>query len=286
MIVQHSGAEEERYVMDKSFNIYDNKSAFDFGLLCAMGKIRGAFGTTKFFNTTAGATEHDVWEPGGADIVYMDTATQLTISSDSALDTDQGAGAWSVGLIGLDANYDICYDTVLMNGTTPVQTTSAFIRVWRVAVRNGGDPCTPNAGNISVMHGANMQAYIRETAGQTLMSHFTTPRNYCAFITSATLSAGVGKPVHVHVKARTFLQDDVFQPNAVFQVKRAFSLDGTTLHAASDVPRILPPGTDYKWTILASKLSASFSGDYGLILMDMGMVNIEEAVPLKYQVIN
>jgi hypothetical protein len=130
----------------------------------------------------ASGTPEDIWDGGGI-YDFPDVASILDIQSDSVEDNPSGTGATDIGIQGLDENYELQTEIVELNGTTTVNTTKKFLRVFRSAVRNAGSSGT-NVGNITLdsQEEALTMAQITALTGQTNMALYTIPRGYVGFL--------------------------------------------------------------------------------------------------------
>jgi len=151
----------------------------------AMGKVPGYSYINKFGHNPAVATGgEDIWAGGGAYGFYPTTAQAMEIvSSEAADDGDPaGTGARTVKVYGLDANWEEIDETVTLNGTTAVNLTNSYIRVYRAEVLTAGTAET-NVGNISIriQTGGTVGAYISAGDGQTQQAIFTIPAGKCGF---------------------------------------------------------------------------------------------------------
>lgn len=87
------------------------------------------------------------------DLTFPVSATALTVSSLSALDTSLGTGARTIVIQGLDAQYQSISEVVVLNGLNPVYTTASFYRVNKVFVLTAGST-SRNQGRIYIGNGA------------------------------------------------------------------------------------------------------------------------------------
>jgi len=81
-----------------------------------------------------------------------DTGVKLKVSSDSANDTNEGTGAWTVVVNGLDTDFLPQQETVTLNGQTAVETVHSYTRVCRSWVETA-DSVTGQDGNIFIGSG-------------------------------------------------------------------------------------------------------------------------------------
>lgn len=70
----------------------------------------------------------DVWEIGGV-YPFQTSAVACEVVSNDADDTAAGAGARTVEITGLDANYAQIRETLTLNGVTPVATVRTYLRI-------------------------------------------------------------------------------------------------------------------------------------------------------------
>lgn len=92
--------------------------------------------------------EETVWSYGGLYVPLSGPST-LSIVSSSALDTAAGTGARTISLTGVDAAFNQQIETVVLNGTTPVVTTTVWRGVNCTKVITAGTGAT-NAGTVTV----------------------------------------------------------------------------------------------------------------------------------------
>ena len=115
-------------------------------------------GTGKYFMTmharrqqTTTTTPFDLWGPGGFQPTEQPAGVVSMVSS-SANDTAAGTGARTVLLRGVDADYFEVSETVTLNGTTPVASTTQMIWVNDAHVTSTGT-LQRSAGTIDISIG-------------------------------------------------------------------------------------------------------------------------------------
>jgi hypothetical protein len=141
-------------------------------------------------NEDVDAGTEDVTELGGTYTGFPVMPTQageaLNIVSGSANDAAAGTGQRTIRVVGLDADGDYQEETVTLNGTTPVVTSTTWTRVFRVYGLTAGSGAT-NAGAITVKHNvttANVFAVMKAGRSQCLLGVFTMPGGAGGRITS------------------------------------------------------------------------------------------------------
>lgn len=148
-------------------------------------------------NPVVGSSLETIWTQGGL-YSYPPTASVMTVSSSSTNDASAGTGARTVTVSGLDADYNEISELVTLNGQTPVNTTKSYLRVNRMIVRSagsgGGNEGVIYTGTGTVTSGvpANVYATINgiESSNQTLMTLWTVPAGYTAYLLQYAVSNG------------------------------------------------------------------------------------------------
>ena len=101
-----------------------------------------------------------------------------------------GSGAQAIRIFGLDANYKMIEETVILNGQTDVHPTKDYLRIYRARIVKNAGAGAENAGNITIdINGANTLAMLLAGFSQTTQLAYTIPDD---FVTSWLLSFTVG----------------------------------------------------------------------------------------------
>lgn len=136
------------------------------------------------------AAAEDVVEAGGTyagqPVLPTQAAEALNVVSSSANDAAAGTGTRKIRVEGLNAAGAWTEETITMNGTTPVVTSSTWLRVIRAYGVDAGSGGT-NAGAITVKHNtttANVFAVIKAGRNQAANAVFTVPAGKVARLTS------------------------------------------------------------------------------------------------------
>lgn len=218
------------------------------------------------YNPAVGTTEESIWDAGGL-YVYPSAATVMTVSSSSANDTADGTGARTIVIAGLDANYNEASETITLNGQTAVSTTKSYIRMFRARVTSAGSGGT-NAGDISIGTGtvtsgvpANVFARISTGEAQTLMTIYTVPAGYTAYMQQGTISSGTelsNKYVTVRLKVRPF--------GEVFQTKALVTLTDQFIGFDFGVALTIPEKSDIEARAISSSGDNAVACTFSLIL--------------------
>lgn len=124
------------------------------------------------------ASPEHVWE-GGGDYTWIATAETVSVVSSDANDTAAGTGARTVTIEGLDSNWDLMSETIVLNGVTPVVSSSSWWRINRAYVATVGTGYV-NAGDITGTGSDSSDVHFKITAdlGQSQLGFYTVPNGY------------------------------------------------------------------------------------------------------------
>jgi hypothetical protein len=120
-----------------------------------------------------------VWENmGSTEYVFPSSALTMNLVSATAGDTA------TITIVGLDANYNVLTENLVLNGTTNVPTVNQYFRINRMFVSVGS--ATNPAGVITLSNGGVIYAQINtgvfngttSSLGSTQMAVYTVPAGY------------------------------------------------------------------------------------------------------------
>ena len=219
----------------------------NWNLQVAMGNVTGVAGLSiSGYNADVGTTYIPLWH-SSTSYTYLNSATQLTVWSDSASDTDV-----SVLISGLDANYiPITETVVLTNGLTGVTTTKSFFRVNSMAL-------TRTPMNVGVIHCGNsgktqVLCAIEAGTGRSQQTIYTVPAGYTFFLTQSNwFSNNTGNNTGLY---RSWTQ----QPNGVINIILTFPFP-VNYNSLKVVPRPYYEKTDIQWQVASASGSAKVGG--------------------------
>jgi len=136
-------------------------------------------------------TEEDVWETGG-DLTYMTSAETMEIASSSTSDDGDpaGVGLQTVLISGVSSTGALQTETITMNGTTDVTTSSSYLRVNSMTGLTAGSTGW-NVGTVTATAttAATVQCQMSATEGTTQNSHYTVPLNKTLHVVQIELNA-------------------------------------------------------------------------------------------------
>ena len=247
----------------------------------AKGIVPGSFIMDKFganhnLNIAQAA---DIWTAGEADVgkqIYdyqgfdLPGEEILDINSTSGLDTALGTGANLLLLEGLDANFDVITDIIMLDGANIVKSNKAFLRLYRSFVVSAG---ATGFNQGVIRHVATTTGYVMGEIeigkNQTLMALYTVPRNHTALLYS--IFASVSKK---SVATECDIEGYVRPFGGVFllRLQRGMSTFGTS-HFDIDVsstPTMIPEKSDIKVRSgITSGSGLAMTAGFSLLLEEM-----------------
>lgn len=190
-------------------------------------------------NTTT--TPADLWTNSGGAVnrILPTQPTAVTGASQSADDASTGIGAREVELVGWDDEWNLATETLALDGTTPVQTTTAFVRLIRARVVSAGS-LGHNAGDLAFSIDAKEQAGVPATENRSFSAQFSVPPGRLGFVYDWRVSAskGGGQIDYGAVRFHVQPKDEVF-----FPIEELMITDGAGL-ARSGALYVAQPQTD------------------------------------------
>ena len=233
------------------------------GLITGAERFDG-FGEITLSGAKTGA---DVWDGPTETIPKATGGIQMQVVSDSASDTSAGIGVRSVNIHYIQADGTAATETVILNGTTPVNTVATDIlfvnrfHTWTVGV--GGGTYSPAAiGNITIesVGGATVYAKIAATGNQTLSTAKMVPSGKVLYINRFTGSEMANKKVTLRL--RTESHEGVLTPG-VFLFKASMNMKLNAFNMEIKPAIKVPAGAIVKvgaWGENASDVTASWNG--------------------------
>jgi hypothetical protein len=229
----------------------------------ADNKIENHFPLHKFgHNAAVGTTEEIIWTAGNG-YTYLSAVETLQVSSSDANDTSAGSGARTVTLEGLDANWVELSETVTLNGAASVETSSEFLRIFRVYVATAGSSET-NEGLISIKNNADVvdMAEIVAGMGQSQMAMRSVPAGNKMFVKKVTGGESANKKVTV----RLYFKDNTIADSAWRLQPGSFDINLSNATLEFSVPLVFTEKCDIELRAVASVVGgnviAGFEGYY------------------------
>jgi len=242
-----------------------------YGLRVAQGKVAGLTHVYKYgYNADIDTATETVWTYGD-EYNWLGAATVLKITSNSTDDDVAGAGALTLMVEGLDADYEEISETVILTGQVSKNTNKSYLRVHRMYVLTAGASLT-NVGEIFAFTGAHtdgdpnvsttVHSHIAADAGQTLQAFYTIPAGKvaCMHTLNGTCSDNTNSIV---LSLRTRLE------GAAWRTKEQFAVHQGSVIFDKRFPQIITEKTDVEVQGLATgAVVASASMDFVLSAAD------------------
>lgn len=211
-------------------------------------------------NSAIAATQTLVATAGGTTPYLPSTAQSMEIVSSDAADASAGAGARTVTVIGLDANWKVQEETLTMNGITAVASTKTWLRIYRAYVATCGTYAASNVGVITIRVGSAGTTFVVIAAGngQTETTHYCTAAEETYYINDAHFAVDSNKPVN-------FTSWVVYNTNTATATRRVIhTCSGVAagLEYQYDPPVAIPPYSDIYITATATGGGGAGSVDY------------------------
>lgn len=135
----------------------------------------------------SGTVPEDIWNGGGIYTGFPLTDVEtVEIFSSSVNDTAAGTGARTLYFSGLDGDGNFQEETVTLNGTTPVTTTSTWFRVNTAQVlTSGGNNQNFNVGTITIRHStttANVFVSLPIGRNRSTIACYTIPAGFTGYL--------------------------------------------------------------------------------------------------------
>ena len=237
------------------FNIQNSRPfvQFPFGINVDKQLVEDFSGVTKFgYSSSVGGTFQTIWD-GNSTYIYPSSAGTATVTSTNTASDNGG----TVEIQGLDSNYDIATETLIIGGSAG---TKSFIRVFR-AVMKTATTGNANVGTVSVIVSTVTVAKITAGYGQTLMSVYTIPRNKRGYIVQ--LDVGTSKDLENEIR---IIAKQITNGN-VWNTKEFITTRGGFIQKNYIYPLKFDQKTDIE-IVAKSSATSSISAGFELFLED------------------
>ena len=141
---------------------------------------------------TGATTDKVLWSNGVFSLPAATGVQMSLVSTDAEDDKDAGTGLRSVFVLYLDADLNVGYEIVELEGLTPVTTTATNIRFIQdmIAVTFGSTGAS--VGTITASNGGTVYSEINPLNVRSLSSARMVPAGYTAYIAGASISSVSG----------------------------------------------------------------------------------------------
>ena len=230
---------------------FANVNQMLFGVSIQRGDINNFSGIQKFgYNSSVGTSFETIWD-GGGDYTFITSAGTATATSSNTGADNTG----TVEIQGLDSNYDLATETLTIGGSA---SSTSFIRVFRAKMINAntGDA---NVGTITITVSSTTVAQIQPTYGQTLMSVYTIPRKYQAYLVQMDIGSSKDLENEIILRIKGIDNGNSWNTRSFITTRGGF------VEKNFAVPEIIGPKTDIEMRAKSSATSSISSG-FELIL--------------------
>jgi len=236
------------------------------GIPIAKGEVNSYTMEHKFGNNEAvGATEVTLWTGTSSLYTYPGSCMPMKVTSTLSADGAGNTGANVVTVAGLDENYNLQQETVVLSGQNPITTVNCYCRIFRAQVNSAGTG-ESNAGEIWVGGGtvtagvpADKFGHIAVGQNQSLMALWTVPESHSAYLLSLSASSSKNKGVNYKLFARPF--------GEVFQVKLHQHLFQETSDIHFPVPRKFAAKTDLEIRAVSDGINTEVSAEMDIVVI-------------------
>lgn len=231
------------------------------GIRIARGLVPGTISQNVFgFNASIGTNWETIHTPGNL-IIYPQTAGVVSITTTDSENNPSGSGAGFCNLRGLDADFKMIEEVVVLDGTNTVTSDKEFIRINRACL-----DCTQGDGKLAgtlsaTINGQQIFTIDSQYDNTALRAVYTVPAGYDGFINQTTF---------VHGKENQAGLIGLF----VRPFERSFRLfglyetfQGSVIDPNYQVPIRLPEKTDIEFRMRSLSGSVSGSASMGLIIV-------------------
>lgn len=207
--------------------------------------------------TTASTALEDVWEGPTANRPWpADAGTAMEVVSTSADDAAAGTGARTVDVYYLDPSGNFLFETVTLNGITPVALTATPRRIMggshASSVGSGGVP----AGTIKIQSVGGATVYEQwATGNRSLSCARTVPAGKVFYCEQWHASVSGGKSSIVMLRAGYDPHHGNRLPG-VMLFQDAMELSDAAIHVPFQVPLVIPALTDIEVVIQSAQAGA------------------------------
>lgn len=260
--------------MATTFSSVTRQGAFEpFGLQVARNQIQGHSNVIVFgYNPDVDTSEESVWPTGGT-VPHPAAAATLKISSSSNNDDGDpvGTGARTVYIAGVDGNYNIVSETVILNGQTAVNTTNQYLYVnefYVLTVGSGGvNAGVVYAGTGTVTSGVPAVIYdlINTGYNSRTTGHYCVPAGYTGYMVEGLFSSGQSSG---STAVTGFLKTN--GPDLVLRVSAVITVNNSSAVFMFDPPFVIPEKHCVGASAIGAAANNEVSSYFNIILIKNG----------------
>lgn len=252
-----------RAFIDKAQVVMDYETAIGIRAIAGHTPFRG-IGRRAALSIAVGGD--DMWEGAAVEFVYPDQSTgeQMTVVSSSVNDTSAGSGTRSIDIHYLDNSGNERTETIVMNGTTPVNTVATNIRfVQYIHTSSVSAIGIVSAGNIIIYRAGDatrIYNVIKVGGNVSLSTQRMIPNGKTFFLNNIKADAVDNKPVSVRLRATCDYEGSL--TSNIFIYNEIFELYNSSQSLELKIPRKFPSLCIIKGTAVSTTAGGTCSLSY------------------------
>ena len=229
-------------------------------LSIAQGEVNGHSGEHKFGAVPAMSQNQTgtIWDVNDTTYPWSSWDTAANIQLPACNASDDGK---KITIVGLDGDYNLQTAEMTLDSGGVTAGTETWSRIYRAYISEGAT----NVGNVDIQKSSVVVARINAGMGQTLMSVYTVPAGYTAYLMQGTATVQDGADATVNMYVRYDGQD-------AFRIGHSFEVagDGGQYFYKFAVPRKLPAKTDIDVRATMRSNNARMTAAFDMILVQDG----------------
>lgn len=249
-----------------SSNLYGVPGPFE--LQVARGQIAGHSSVIIFgYNPDLDTTEESVWPDGGT-IQHPSSASILKVSSTSANDAQNGTGARTVTIVGLDSNYIEQTEVVTLNGQSAVNTVNSYLYINQFYVNTVGTG-EANEGTINIGTGvvtvgvpAVLYDLIAPSFNTRTTAHYCVPAGYTGYLVQGLFSAGQASGT---TAVTGFLKQ--YGTDGVLKVGAVTTVNNSAADYIFEIPYVIPEKNCVGASAIGAAANNAVSAYFNILLI-------------------
>jgi hypothetical protein len=239
-----------------------------FNLQLARGQIENHKHIFKFgFNPDVNGTEETIWDVGG---IYAYPSAAVTMTATTTAGTPSDDNGVKITIQGLDSDYNEVSQEITLAGSGTATTTQTFLRVFRAFVSGSQAP----TANVNITNGGTTYARVTLNDNQTLMTVWTVPAGYTAYILKANIGTGTSN-INQYIIARLVSRE----LGRVFRTQAKVTIQSGEIAFDFEVPVAFPEKTDIEVRALSSGANNLIFADFEIIYIKNSSVDTNNYSP-------
>ena len=243
---------------------WDKQLFKDSPLSIAQGEVNGHSGEHKFGAVPSMSQNQTgtIWDVDDTTYPWAswDTAANIQLPACNASDNGK-----KITIVGLDGNYNLQTAEMTLDSGGVTAGVETWSRIYRAYISEG----ETNVGDVDIEKSSVVVARINAGKGQTLMSIYTVPSGYTAYLMQGTATVQDGADATANMYVRYDGQD-------AFRIGHSFEVagNGGQYFYKFAVPRKLPAKTDIDVRATVRSNNARMTSAFDMILVQDGYEHV------------